>query len=164
MGGVLMKIMDKKGFTLVEVLIAMFILSVGILAVVSMLTTSLRSGSFGRATTVSNRLIQQQMEEAKSMGFSTMVNSMCGLGVPQAAGFIGSCTITKYMVFNNRTATDAKVNYSVPSGGLSSVTYEVTMQSVKNHPMKDVDMVTGKAKWADIYGEHNTTAMTYMER
>lgn len=159
---------NKKGFTLVEVLIAMFILSVGILAVVSMLTTSMRSGSFGRATTVSNRLVQQQLEETKSITFSTMVNQMCGYGVTQAPGFTGACTrnpVTGYnMVFTNRSAVEYKVTYQVPGGGLSSVTYEVTMQNVKNHPMKDVDMVTAKAKWIDIYGEHNTTAMTYMER
>lgn len=163
-----MKIMNKKGFTLVEVLIAMFILSVGILAVVSMLTTSMRSGSFGRATTVANRLVQQQLEEVKSITFSTMVNNMCGYGVPQASGFTGACTrdpATGYkIVFTNRSAVDYTVKYNVPSGGLSSVTYDVTMQNVKNHPMKDVDMVTAKAKWTDVYGVHETTAMTYIER
>lgn len=164
-----MKTFSKKGFTLVEVLIAMFILSIGIMAVVGMLTMSLRAGSFGRSTTVANRLVQQQIEQVRSMSFPTMQNFMCGLGVTQAPGFTGVCipvppSTHKWMVFTNRTAMDVKATYKVPTGGISGATYTVTMEIVKNYPVSDVDMITAKAEWRDMLGSHDTTAVTYVER
>lgn len=139
----------------------MSIFSVGILAVVSMLVTSLRTTSFGRAITVANQLVQQQMEQAKSMTFNTTVQKMCDGGT---AGFILPCTpASKYTVFGTRTTTERKAQYKA-SSTLSNVTYDVIMKSVKNHPVTNVDMVEGKVQWSDVTGSHNVTAVTYIER
>lgn len=160
--------MTKKGFTIVEVLVAISILSIGIFAVISMLTTSLRSGSKGRAMTAANQVVQQQLEQVKVMTFDTMANNMCGYVLPQTPGFIPTepCIKVTTVVFTNRTAVDYTAKYNVPAslGDLSSITYDVTMQNVKNYPVTDVDMVAAKAKWSDVNGEHNTTAMTFIER
>lgn len=155
----------QKGFTLVEVLIATFIFAVGVLAVVSLLVSSLRANSLSRATTVATQVVQQQIEVIKSQSFDTTVNAMCGWGVTRTTGFTETCTQNKKVVFTNRTATDVACKYKLTSGDLSSITYDFTMQIVRDYPVADqADMVTGNARWRDWAGTHNVTAVTYVER
>lgn len=160
---------EKKGFTLVEILVAMFILSIGIMAVVSMMVTSIRFTGRSRAATGANRLVQKQMEGVKSMTIDTTVNKMCDGSLP---GFIsGSCLpVAGYSktanIFGNRTAYERSANYQASStlGDFSVVRYKVVMQKVGNYPRADVDMITVRAEWTDIAGLHKVTALTYMER
>lgn len=161
---------EKKGFTLVEILVAMSILSIGIMAVVSMMVTSIRFNGRSRAATVANRLVQKQMEDVKSMTIDTTVNKMCDGSL---AGFVsGTCLpVAGYSktpnIFGNRTAYERSANYLTASGdlgNLSSARYKLVMQKVGNYPRADVDMITVRAEWTDLAGLHKVTAMTYMER
>lgn len=52
----------SPGFSLLELMIALFILAVGILAVASMQTQSIRGNSFSDLVTIANTLAQAQME------------------------------------------------------------------------------------------------------
>lgn len=160
----------ESGFTLVEVLVALFIFSVGAMAVVSMIDTSLRATSFSRAMTGASQVVQREMEAVKSMSFNTAVQKMCdgttsGFG-PSWLPTPQSCTYPSKYLFNNRTTTDINVKYKTSDtlGGLTNLTYDITMQSVKNYPITDVDMITGMAVWTDRNGSHKVVAVTYMEK
>lgn len=54
---------SNKGFTLVEVLIAMFILAVGLLGIASMQVTAIRANSEANTLSVASSLAQGVMEE-----------------------------------------------------------------------------------------------------
>jgi prepilin-type N-terminal cleavage/methylation domain-containing protein len=58
-----------KGFTLIEVLIAMVVLSVGLLGVAG-LTLSIRAGnSYSRNVTTATIIAQQRLEQAQRVGY-----------------------------------------------------------------------------------------------
>lgn len=87
----------KKGFTLIEVLIALAILAIGLLAIVSMLSTSAKGNAEARKLTRAIRLAETRME-----GF--LSNGSCD--------YSGSQDIYSY----NCTDTIHAENSSVPNG------------------------------------------------
>jgi len=70
-----MKIREEKGFTLLEVIISISILTIGILAVASMQATALRGDSFAQSRTEASTWAQDKMEEFMAIPFdSTKLN------------------------------------------------------------------------------------------
>lgn len=66
----------SKGFTLIEVLISMAIFSIGVLAVASMQSWSVRNTSSGNILTMAANLARAQMETLKSVSdVTTLTNS-----------------------------------------------------------------------------------------
>jgi prepilin-type N-terminal cleavage/methylation domain-containing protein len=61
-----------KGFTLVEILIAIFVLSVGIVAVLYMFPIGLEVGKSSQMTTIANQLAQAKIEEVMSKSCSEL--------------------------------------------------------------------------------------------
>lgn len=64
----------RNGFTLVEILVAVFILVVGILGVISVATTVINGNAFGKRITTATALAQEKMEELKNMAYASVVN------------------------------------------------------------------------------------------
>jgi prepilin-type N-terminal cleavage/methylation domain-containing protein len=60
----------QEGFTLIEVLISMAILSFGMLAVASMQTVAIRVNSFSNRLTEGTTLVQDKIEELMGLTFS----------------------------------------------------------------------------------------------
>jgi len=60
----------QSGFTLIEILIALFILVVGLLGVISVATTVINGNAFGKKITTATTLAQDKMEEIKNLGYS----------------------------------------------------------------------------------------------
>jgi type IV pilus assembly protein PilV len=54
---------DSRGFTLIELMIALFIFAIGILAVASMQGEAIRGNSFSDLMTVANTLAEAKMED-----------------------------------------------------------------------------------------------------
>lgn len=61
---------DKKGFTLIEVLIGLIILAIGILAIAGMQITSIRGTSFSNNLSQASILAQERLEFLKSLPIS----------------------------------------------------------------------------------------------
>ena len=57
---------DTKGFTLIEVVIAMAILSIGILAIASLQISAVQNNGLGNLITQATMLAQEKMESLKS--------------------------------------------------------------------------------------------------
>ena len=67
----------REGFTLLEVLIAVSIFAIGILAVASMQLTSIQGNAFGNEMTAATFLAQAQLERMKSVAdVSTLVTNV----------------------------------------------------------------------------------------
>ena len=67
--GQLMRNMGKSGFTLIEVLIGLSILTVGILGVASMQISAIRGNNFSDSTTTALILAEQKMEDLLSKNY-----------------------------------------------------------------------------------------------
>ncbi|NQU03003.1 MAG: prepilin-type N-terminal cleavage/methylation domain-containing protein [Syntrophaceae bacterium] len=64
----------QSGFTLVEVLVAIFVLVVGLLGVISVATTVINGNAFGKRITVATTLAQDKMEELKGTAYSSIAS------------------------------------------------------------------------------------------
>ncbi len=66
---------NQKAFSLVEFMIALMILTVGILAMIGLQSTAIRSRSSSKWETAATTLAEQKLEELKSSGYSGLGNT-----------------------------------------------------------------------------------------
>ena len=66
--------MNKKGFTLIEVLIGLTILAVGLLVIAGMQMTSIKGGSFSHHVSQATILAQDKIEELKNLPYSMLTS------------------------------------------------------------------------------------------
>jgi type IV pilus assembly protein PilV len=107
------KLGTSKGFTLVELLIAMTLLSIGILAMVQMQVVAIQSNSIANKLTVASSLAEEVMDDIQSWDINN----------PPVTGVFTSPTTTAAydrLGFNNaaksvivQSAGTFKANYSV---------------------------------------------------
>jgi type IV pilus assembly protein PilV len=75
----------QSGFTLIEVMIALIILAVGLLALATMQIVSIKANAFSSEMTYSTMLAQQQLETLRNLGFSdAYLTETTTTGVPHA--------------------------------------------------------------------------------
>lgn len=73
--GMVMDIQKRSaGFTLLEILIALIIFSIGILALTSLTVTATRSGSYGGRMTEAVTFAQDKLEELKADSWNNIVS------------------------------------------------------------------------------------------
>ena len=60
---------SEGGFTLLEVLVAGFILSIGLLGIAGMMTSAVRGNDFGKRMTTAENLAQERLEEFKNLSY-----------------------------------------------------------------------------------------------
>ena len=63
----------EKGFTLLEVLVAIVLLVVGVAVLVGLFSNALIGSSDAENTTIAMNLIQGRMEEIRNLGFSNII-------------------------------------------------------------------------------------------
>ena len=64
----------QSGFTLIEIMIAIFILTVGLLGVAGMAATVINGNAFGKEITTAATLAQDKMEELKNTDYGSIVS------------------------------------------------------------------------------------------
>lgn len=64
--------MQQKGFSLLELIMALGILSVGLLGLLSLSITTLKANTFSRNSTAALQLAQEKMEALKSLPFEEL--------------------------------------------------------------------------------------------
>ena len=69
----MVSIKNDKGFTLIEVLIAMAILSVGLLGTAALITGIIKGNQISNRLTIATTLAQDKMEEIKGDSYSNAV-------------------------------------------------------------------------------------------
>jgi type IV pilus modification protein PilV len=113
---------DKKqdGFTLIEILIAIAILSFGILAIASMQSSSLRSTQHSYNVTEGTTLAQDRIEELMTLPYNAVVNGTAVNGNYT----IGWTVATGVPVTNTKTVT-VTVSWTAAGGAqkVSSLQY-----------------------------------------
>ena len=114
------KILDDKGFTLIDVLIGMGIFAIGILAVASMQMRTVRNTAVGNMTSQATMLANQKMEEVKTTPFAGLVANEVENNIDPDGNPGG---------IYNRTTTITQ-----PAGVLSAHVRQVQVQVQWQHP------------------------------
>jgi type IV pilus modification protein PilV len=65
-------IRNDSGFTLIEVMVSMIILSIGVLGLAPLMAVSVTGNSFSNEATRANVLAQDRIEQLKNMAFGAM--------------------------------------------------------------------------------------------
>jgi type IV pilus assembly protein PilV len=71
--------LSKKGFTLIEVLVALVIFTLGALALASMQVVSTKGSSFSKQATVATTLAQKKMEELRNTPYGSITSDATGV-------------------------------------------------------------------------------------
>lgn len=87
--------MNKKGFSLIEVLIGLIILAVGFLAIAGMQITSIRGNYFSNNVTQATVLAQEKMEDLKRLPYDHVDLSS---GEHNEGNISGTIFLRKYIV------------------------------------------------------------------
>lgn len=88
-------LVDKKGFTLLEALIAVFITSVGIFSVIAVFSAALSGASDSENTAIALRIAEDRMEEIQNLDYATGVINEARAAVPGFAGFERQVAVTE---------------------------------------------------------------------
>jgi type IV pilus assembly protein PilV len=103
-------IKNEKGFTLLEMLIAVTLIAVGLLATASMQGIALNSNSIANKLSVANLLAQKVVEDLHSRSVSDSI-------------FTSSVSNVAYMLNSSGTPS---TNITIPGAGTYSATYTIT--------------------------------------
>ena len=109
---------NNKGFTLIEVLVAMVILSVGLLGTAALITGIINGNKVSNRLSTATTCAQDKMEEIRRLGYSGMPTSDTTTTEPYNS-------ITNYSLYKRVTFTDV-VN---PAVGMKTVTVTVSWDS-----------------------------------
>jgi type IV pilus assembly protein PilV len=98
----------SAGFTLLEILIALFIFSIGILALTSLTVTATRTGSYGGRMTEAVTFAQDKLEELKANSWGNIVS-----GEDQKTGPTGINYIRNWRVLEKETRNLKAVSVTI---------------------------------------------------
>lgn len=143
------RIKNESGYSLVEVLVAILILSVAIIPMVGMFDAGLRaaslSGDYDKARSLANR----QLEQAKSLDYETVRTTFPnGAGAPGVSGSITSSSQTNIAGFPaNFSYTVEKRYLQQPPADPASTTYSFATSNSADDT--GLIRVTVTVTWAD---------------
>ncbi len=114
----------SKGFSLIEVLIALVILSVSLLALAGLMVQTTQNNSFGSHMTEASTAAQDAFERLRGRPY----NSMMG-GVDSVTGSTGQAYTRNWVIVNNADSTQKlttiTVNWSDPISHTISFHYNI---------------------------------------
>ena len=117
--------LNRKGFTLIEVLVGLVILAVGVLAIAGMLVTSVRANYFSNQLTQASYVAQDRLEFLKTIPITNDALK-AGTHAEQPVSISGQ-------VFNR--------SYTVTvNGDLKTMTYTVKWNDGKDHSVSFTTM------------------------
>ena len=112
------KFINNNGFTLIEVLVAMVILSVGLLGTAALITGIINGNKVSNRISTATTCAQEKMEEIRGVGYS-------GMPASDTTTTESYNSITNYSLYKRVTFTDV-VN---PAAGMKTVTVTVYWDS-----------------------------------
>jgi len=114
------KLKEEKAFTLLEVIMAISILTIGLLAVGAMEGAALKGDTFAYNRTNASTLAQDQLERLISQPFVSTVNNTCALS---SDGIYKVCyQIASFPGDANASITTVTVSYSFSTTPIATLT------------------------------------------
>jgi type IV pilus modification protein PilV len=153
------------GFTLVEVLVALFIFAVGMLAVASMQAQSIRGNSFSDLLTVATTLAEAQMEHLLSLAStnsalqdSNPANNANLLGATDTSGATGSGQWDGHCDDANSDGSPDLLNRQGSASGQGPFLFRRIWNVASNYPATGFTTVVVIVQWRDQRGNHQVYA------
>jgi type IV pilus assembly protein PilV len=106
-----LRLQSKEGFTLIEVMIALVILSVGLLALATMQIVSIRANAFSTEMTYASMLAQSEFEEFRNMAYDDITptgGTPDSKVIPASETSKGIPYTVQWEVHDNNPTTDMK--------------------------------------------------------
>jgi type IV pilus modification protein PilV len=131
------------GFTLLEVMIALVILSIGLLGLGALQLVAVRSNSFSSEMTYATMIAQQQVEALKTLPFTdgllmaaTSANPHTAMGSSKGVQYTISWTVTDNTPATDMKTINVKVQWQSQRQGKASDASTVTanLQTILKNP------------------------------
>lgn len=171
------KIKDKSGYTIIEVIVAMVILIIGVLALLPMIALNVKSNVASRTFGIANYLAQEKLEKVKSWPLYEDVSGTGPYGLTtnntELFAYETNLTVNNWKVYFNRT-TEVYHNGHDQGGngvifgtniddGLMN-TGAVDQDGGGNYVGEDFKMIKVKVDWNDNFGYHEITRHMFISK
>ena len=153
---------NNTGFTIVEVLIAVMLFSIGMIALASLAGTAMKATEGGKRRTQALNIATQGMESLKSINIDLIQSTDAAANVPRACALQGNAPPTFLCTPTNSPVVLDNMNYNW--------TWTVTYLDLDNDgvvysagtiidsdDIKRIDLIVS---WTDLLGSHNITLTT----
>jgi len=135
----IVNIKEQKGFTLAEILIAIAILAVAIIAIVQLFTVSGRQNAVAADLTILTTLAQGKMEELKNMKYKSLI----------ANGDAGSVTTPETGYFDDPDTFYQRlweIDVDAPVSNMTTITVKVISSRRLIGNLKECELVITRSR------------------
>lgn len=155
----------SAGFTLLELLVALFIFAVGMLAVARMQGESIRGNTFSDLLTVATTLAEAKMEQLLSLASTNqdlrdnnLANNTNLLGATDTSAATGSGQWDAHCDDGNSDGTPDLLNRQGSAGGQGPFMFRRMWNVASNYPATGFTTVVVMVQWSDQRGNHQVYA------
>jgi len=142
-----MKISDEKGFSLIEILIAITVFAIGILAVGNMQITAIKGNSFANDLTKATTLAQDRMEKLIGLSYTDTLNfDNDGDGTNQDLDNDGVDDSGNNFGLDDANVTTA--DHSDPNNPVDG-RYNIFWNIATDHPINNTKEIRVIVRWTD---------------
>ncbi len=114
---------DKNGFTLIEVMIAILILAVGMMAMALLQITAIRGGSFANQVTQASIYGQDKIEEIKNTTYASVTNGNDTITSGNGVTYSRTWTVTVDSPYTGSKTVNLTVSWTGPQGNSHSIQF-----------------------------------------
>ncbi len=118
----------SRGFTLLEVLITLVILSIALLALAGLMTTTVRNNSYGGTLTEATTMAQDKLEEFKATPWTRLLPTTSGPSTDQRTSSTGINFARTWTIVEN--------------GNLKTITLTVSWADRINHSIRVLSAIS----------------------
>ena len=108
--------LNLKGFTLIEVMIAILILGIGMMAMALLQVTAIRGGSFANQVTQASIYGQDKIEEIKNMDYASVNTGSDAVTSSNGVTFSRSWTVAADSPYPDSKTITLTVSWTGPQG------------------------------------------------
>lgn len=160
-----LRLNNKDGFTLLELLIALAVLAIGLLGIAGMMVSAIQGNAFGGKMSMAENLASQRLEFFKNLGYGSITREigLAGAGCTFSTSIASTC--------GAGTATENYGEVDCGNATYSRLRRETTMQFLNyadpNNPTTTTDcasdgnpkLMTVTVQWVDSTNTTRTVRM-----
>ena len=118
-----MRKVNKNGFTLIEVMIAILILAVGMMAMALLQVTAIRGGSFANQMTQASIYGQDKIEELKNTTYASIANGSDTITSGNGVTYARTWTVTTDSPYTGSKTINLTISWTGPQAQNRSVQF-----------------------------------------
>jgi type IV pilus modification protein PilV len=169
-------LMNRKGFTLLEVIVSMVVVAIGLLGIAAMMVTSVRANASAARLMEATNLAQDKIEELRNTPYQNLYGT-CGGAGSWSGGDMTLCTDNPANMTDSNAAVDNGANGDeTANDGMWTFRYDDSLTGTD--PLNNFELVWGvqmnvpdrglmkgfsKASWTDVSGKvHDVKLQTIL--